>query len=133
MKYFNLYFTSKLYGTCKVLKEHYPLRPIVSMLNTPSYKLAKYLDIIIKPHIPKQYYVENNKVFLEKLCKYKCKDNNYCISFEVVSLFTNVPLNETLQMITNGVPDSTIPKSNMINLLKSVLEACFSIRNYSYK
>ena len=82
--------TGKLYGTCKVHKEHLLLRPIISMLNTPSYKLAKYLDIIIKPHIPKHYCVENNREFLEKLSKYERKDDDYCISFDVVSLFTNV-------------------------------------------
>ena len=40
--------TGKLYGTCKVHKKDYSLRPIISMLNTPLYKLAKYLDITIE-------------------------------------------------------------------------------------
>ena len=43
------------------------MRPIVSMLNTPSYKLAKYLKVIIKHYIPKQCCVEKNKDCLEKL------------------------------------------------------------------
>ena len=43
----------KLYGTCKIRIENLPLRPIVSMINTPTYKLAKSIDIIIKPYIPK--------------------------------------------------------------------------------
>ena len=124
--------TGKLYGTCKVHKTDYPLRPIVSMLNTPSYKLAKYLDVTIKHHIPKQYCVENNKEFLEKLSKYERKDGDYCISFDVVSLFTNVPLNETLQMIANGVRDSTIPQSNMLNLLKSVTGGLFQYNKQLY-
>ena len=34
----------KLYGLCKVHKDNYPLRPVISMLNTPEYKLAKYMD-----------------------------------------------------------------------------------------
>ena len=62
--------------------------------NLPSYKLAKYLDKIIKPHIPKQYWVENKKEFLEKLSKYERKDGDYCISFDVASLFTNVPITD---------------------------------------
>ena len=37
-------------------------------------------------------------------------------SLEVVSLFTNVSLIETIQMIANGVKDSTIPQPNMLNL-----------------
>ena len=31
----------KLYGMCKVHKADYPLRPVISMINTPEYKLAK--------------------------------------------------------------------------------------------
>ena len=102
------------------------------MLNTPSYKLSKYIDVIIKHHIPKQYCVENNKEFLEKLSKHERKDGDYCISFDVVSLFTNVPLNETIQMIANGVRDSTIPQLNMLNLLKSVTGGLFQYNKKLY-
>ena len=75
---------------------------------------------MIKHHILKQYCVENNKEFLEKFSRYERKDSYYCISFDVVSLFTNVPLNETIQMIANRVRDRTIPQSNMLNLIKFV-------------
>ena len=34
----------KLYGLAKVHKDNTPLRPVVSMVGTPEYKLAKYLD-----------------------------------------------------------------------------------------
>ena len=122
----------KLYGTCKVHKKDHPLRPIVSMLNTPSYKLAKFIDKMIKPHIPKQYCVENNKEFLEKLSQYEHKDGDYCISFDVVSLFTNVPLNETIEMITNGLPDSNIPKKSLTSLLKCVTGGLFQYNNKLY-
>ena len=43
----------KIYGLCKVHKEGQPLRPVVSMLSTAEYNIAKYLDSIIKPCIPK--------------------------------------------------------------------------------
>ena len=102
------------------------------MLTTPSSKLAKYLDVIIKHHIPKQYCVENDKEFLEKLSKYERKDGDYCISFDVVSIFTNVPLNETIQMIANGVRDSIIPQSNMLNHLKSDTGGLFQYNKKLY-
>ena len=44
----------KLYGLVKVHKENNPLRPVCSMINTPEHCLAKFLDNIIKPHIPNQ-------------------------------------------------------------------------------
>ena len=45
----------KLYGLAKVRKDNTPLRPVVSMVGTPEYKLAKFLDNLIKLHIPDTY------------------------------------------------------------------------------
>ena len=42
----------KLYGTVKVHKPNFPLRPVVSMVNTPDYALAKFLNNMIKPYLP---------------------------------------------------------------------------------
>ena len=63
-------YPRKIYYSCKTHLENYLLRPIVSMINTLSYKLAKYLDTLIKPI---DYCVKNNKVFLDKLSKYKIR------------------------------------------------------------
>ena len=38
----------KLYGTIKVCKPGNPARPVVSMIDTPEYNVAKFLDQIIK-------------------------------------------------------------------------------------
>ena len=48
----------KLYGLAKVHKDNTPFRPVVSMVGTPEYKLAKYLDNLIKPHIPGHLFVK---------------------------------------------------------------------------
>ena len=39
----------KLYGLIKIHKINNPARPVVSMIGTPEYKLAKLLDSVIKP------------------------------------------------------------------------------------
>ena len=41
----------KLYGLFKVHKINNPARPVVSMIRIPEYKLAKFLDSVIKPSI----------------------------------------------------------------------------------
>ena len=38
----------KLYGMAKIHKTDIPLRPVVSMVGTPEYNYAKYLDSLIK-------------------------------------------------------------------------------------
>ena len=86
----------KLYGLCKVHKENYPYRPLGSMIGTAEYKLAKYLDQIIKPHIPSKYMLSSTWESLDRLKLFIFKPTDCMISFDVVFLFTDVPLIETI-------------------------------------
>ena len=97
------------------------------MINIPTYKLAKFIDTIIKSHIPKTHCVENNREL-----KKKHKEGHYCISFDVVSLITDVPLNGTIEMIFNKVPESEISKKSLTNLLKSVTGGLFQHNSKLY-
>ena len=125
----------KLYGTCKVHKEGYPVRPIVSMVNTPEYNLAKYLDSIIKPLIPAKYAVTSNVDFLNQLKSYDQEGGDFCVSFDVVSLFTNIPLEFTIELIAdklygeNNVTKPPMPKSSLVELLRCATGGMFSHRN----
>ena len=99
----------KLYGLCKVHKKDNPMRPIVSMVNTPEYELAKYLDDFIKPCIPKQYMLNSTHDFLEKINAFTLKGNEVMVSYDVVSLFTNVPLEETIDIVLKYIYASNSP------------------------
>ena len=91
----------KLYGLIKVHKINNPARPVGSMIGTPEYNLAKFLDSVIKPSIPDKYMLSSTNHFIEKLKQVKVQSHQILVSFDVVSLFTNVPLEETTQIITN--------------------------------
>ena len=93
----------KLYGLCKVHKKDFPMRPIVSMINTPEYELAKYLDNFIKPNIPKKYMLNSTQDFLYKINDFPLKGYEHMVSYDVVSLFTNVPLLETIDIVIKYV------------------------------
>ena len=54
----------KLYGMAKVHKNQVPLRPVVSMVGTPEYNLAKYPDKLIKPFIPDTYLLWSTNDFI---------------------------------------------------------------------
>ena len=69
------------------------------MINTAEYHLAKYLDSIIKPHIPSEFMLESTSSFLGKLKEFCFKPTDILISFDVVSLFTNVPLEHSLNKL----------------------------------
>ena len=129
----------KLYGTCKVHKPDYPLRPVVSMLRTPEYELAKYLDSMIKPNIPDKFMLYSTDNFLQKLNKFKIQPGDKSISFDVVSLFTNVPLNETIQIIANHMYSKSakftppFEKSGFVHLMKIATGGMFLHRDSLYK
>ena len=129
----------KLYGMCKVHKIDNPMRPVVSMIGTSQYELAKLLDSWIKPFIPKTYALDSTADFLTKLRGYAPNDNDYCVSFDVVSLFTNIPLEETIKIIADFIyADKSrilypIKKDIFIKLLRKATQGTFLYRDQLYK
>ena len=116
----------KLYGLCKVHKENFPLRPVVSMINTAEYKLAQFLDSFIKPNIPGQYILNSTHDFLSRIKKFKFNPDDSLISFDVESLFTNVPLQQTIDIISQYVysPNSASTPPFPVETFKQLL--CFA-------
>ena len=64
-----------LYGLIKVHKKGNPARPVVSVINTPEYELVKFLDSIIKPHVPNSYMAQSTDDFLTKLKDFDFNSN----------------------------------------------------------
>ena len=81
---------------------------MVSMVGTPKYKLAKYLDNVIKPHIPDAYLLRSTENFIERLKECPCNNKNTMVNFDVVSLFTKVPLAETIELVIERTKDCMI-------------------------
>ena len=96
----------KMYDLVRVHKDNNPVRPVVSIIGTPGYQLAKFLDVIIKPYIPQTYTLQSNKQFLDRINNFQFDTNQKLVSFDVSSLFTNVPLEEIMQLITKRIYDS---------------------------
>lgn len=89
-----------MYGLPKIHKSGVPIRPIISAVNTYNYNLAKYLDEILKP------LIKDNKMmlidtfdFVNKVSKLDHEKDKYLVSFDVESLFTNIPTTETIELI----------------------------------
>ena len=76
------------------------------MVGSPEYKLAKFLDTIIKPYISDKHMRRSSYEFLEKLQEINLNSNQVMVSFDVKSLFTNVPLQETIDLISNKIYDN---------------------------
>ena len=70
------------------------LRPILSAIGTPTYDLAKFLVPILKPLTENEYTVHDSFSFANDVRKLSSK--NLMASLDVESLFTNIPLEETI-------------------------------------
>ena len=75
--------------------EDLPLRPIISN-RTATYEVAKYLAQTLKPVGQSQYTIKSSKSFIKALKKQKVRPAYQMVLFDVVSLFTNIPLEETI-------------------------------------
>ena len=87
-----------IYGNCKIHKnkKNPPLRPVISTIPTPSYEISKSINEIISQYMPTSYNIRSTKEFIEILKTQS--PNNIMASLDVESLFTNVPVNETIDI-----------------------------------
>ena len=94
------------------------------MIGSAEYDLAKYLDQLIKPHIPDQFMVSSTTQFLDRVKSIFFQPSDKLVSFDVVSLFTNVPLKETIRIISSylypecGESCLPFPKKSFEKLMK---------------
>ncbi|XP_075150932.1 uncharacterized protein LOC142225042 [Haematobia irritans] len=90
----------RIYGLPKIHKEGTPLRPICSSINSPSYKMCRYITTILK-NVTKdsKYNVKDAIDFKSKIKNVKLEDDEILISFDVVSLFPSIPVNLAIATI----------------------------------
>ena len=73
------------------------VRPIISNIGTATYDTVKYLSNLMSPLGESQNTAPNSKEFVEKIKAERIPIGYKIISFNVKSLFTNVPLDETIE------------------------------------
>ena len=93
-----------LYGLPKIHKPSMPLRPILSSVNHYSYKLAKFFIPLLTPLTTNPFIITDSFSFVQELLNSDIDSRNvFMASFDVVSLFTNIPVNETIGIISNAL------------------------------
>ena len=127
-----------LYRLGKVQKETKnglpPFRPILSAIGTPTYKLG---TPFLTPLTKHEHTVTDSFHFAEEICKQD--PNLYMASLDVDSLFTNIPLNKTIDICIDSLYNdkentSKIPKDVFRNLLYvATKESFFMFKNKFYK
>ena len=94
-----------MYGLPKAHKPGVPLRPILSMVGTFNHGLAQWIDRKLEPLRTAPSIAEDSFSLL--YLRDSSLGSQYFVSYDVVSLFTNIPLDETV----NHIVDTLYPKT----------------------
>ena len=99
-----------------------PIRAIASNIEIATYQLAKYLAKLLSPLSLSQYTIKSTKDFIQKIHNVNVPHGFNMISFDVKSLFTSVPLEETINIALDRIYypkeiETSISKNDMRNLL----------------
>ena len=76
------------------------LRPVVSSIGTFSYNLARFLCDLLSPLVPNDYSCKDTFSFVSQI-KNANLSKKILVSYDVTSLFTNIPLQECIDMAIN--------------------------------
>ena len=93
-----------------------PFRPIVSSIGTYNYELAKYLCSLLQPYIRTNYCTQDSFTFVNEIQDIPLS-GNFIVSFDVESFFTNIPLDECIDLAVRYIKeDNTDIKLSAIEL-----------------
>ncbi|KAG1698807.1 hypothetical protein GQR58_005637 [Nymphon striatum] len=115
-----------LYGLPKIHKPDFStkfqFRPIFAAYNTPSFKIAKYLVSILSNLTFNSYSAKDSfqwgTPFADEIRSFPNADSYFMASFDVESLFTNVPIHETIDICISKLFPSK--DSSVIGLTSSL-------------
>ena len=129
---------ARLYGLAKVHKKDVPLRPIVSMPGSTYDNLGKVLAHLVG-RLPEAQIACDTKRVAARLRKSVLNPGEQLASLDVTSLFTMVPLHETIAktadlLANSGVIDKICDKGTIESLLLLACEnVCILTHNGYYR
>lgn len=122
----------RLYGLPKIHKEGNKMRPIVTNINAPTYNIAKWLvETFNKFPQPPGFQVKNNIQFVENIKNLRIEEDELLISFDVVSLYPNVPISTALEAIKNWLNNLDITPEEA-ELYAKLTSKCMEQNEFQY-
>lgn len=128
----------RMYGLAKIHKADRPMRPISSNINAPTEKIAKWLVSEFRSiKSPTGLTVKNGIDFVDKMKNIRITRNEILVSFDVTSLFPNVPIPYTLNILREWLMSNDISNSK-IDMYVDLAKLCmnqniFQFDNKIYK
>ena len=110
-------------------------RPILSCINHYSYNIAKFFIPLLTPISTSTYVIKDSFSFVQELLSSDLDTSNVIMaSFDVTSLFTNIPVDETIEIITNRLFSNWcrfhgLTRSDFTKLLSLSVKNCHFVFN----
>ena len=124
-----------MYGLPKIHKPDVPLRPIVSFYSSPTYQLCKHLCRLLSPLVGNIPNHINNSSAFSNFVTTQHLEEEILVSFDVVSLFTKVPIELAIQVAKERLQgDNTLEDRTAlsINDIIQLLEFCLKATYFSF-
>jgi hypothetical protein len=111
----------------KIHKQNYPIRPIVSGIDSPCYHVAINLVPILNPLVGKaSSFIKNSADFINKVTKQHVPPGAILASLDVVNLVTTTPTEKALEVLRQNLEkDSTLKERTHHN--RYYFETCDSM------
>ncbi|KAK9882602.1 hypothetical protein WA026_022230 [Henosepilachna vigintioctopunctata] len=131
---------SKFYGLPKLHKDPITLRPIIASIDSPNFGIAKYVTEILTTSYDTSnaYFTRDSFDFALFVNGLILPKDFVIVSWDVVSLFTNITFTMTKQCIvdkwTDIEPNCPIPRDDFLEMLKFIFDTTiFSFGGVYYK
>lgn len=136
---------SKFFGLPKIHKKDIPFRPINDYRNSVHYKISRTLNNIISPTNQDLEFsnIKNSYKMMETLQDLQIPENCIFVSFDVTSLYTNLPIQDSILAIQERLLEnnnwkkgrfSKLQVSDIVELLTECLNnTYFQYGNILYK
>ena len=130
----------RFHGLPKIHKPGIPLRPIVSLVNSPTYAISGHLARILSPVVGNtDYTVKNSCEFADFIGDKTLNACEELVSFDVVSLFTKIPVDLTVKVEEERLRKDaslgqrpSLPVEDIIHLLSFCLKTTQFACNRTY-
>ena len=100
-------------------------RPIISANNSPTERISAFVDEDIKAAVPKiKSYFRDTKDFISKIEQLEIPETCILVTFDVVSLYTNIPNHEGMKDVARSLvkfPPKFTDCRTVLELLREVL------------
>jgi len=120
----------RAYGLPKIHKPGNPFRLIISSIDSPFYSLASWLQRLITDHVPNTFsHLDNSFELIEKLRNVNISEEHVLISLDVVSLFTNIPLDLAIESVVKRweyiASGCSIPREEFLVALRLIFDSTY--------